>query len=104
MLERSDLSTAPSCQLYISFTEIYGEAVYDLLDSDKRHFPLEQWPRAQILETEEGLVIRNINVFEVHSVEDAMNLFFMGNTNRFQTNTLFDIYRLSIRVLFRFID
>jgi hypothetical protein len=72
----------PSCLLYVSFTEIYGEAVYDLLDADKRNHRLEDWPKAQVLETDEGLVIRNINVFQVQSAEDAMNLFFMGTTNR----------------------
>lgn len=71
------------CSFYISFTEIYGEGVYDLLDPGKRHRPLEEWSRAQVLETEDGLVIRNVNVFQVHTAEDAMNLFFMGSDNRY---------------------
>ena len=69
-------------KIFISFTEIYGESVYDLLDSEKRFYPLEEWTKAQILETEEGLVIKNINVFEVSNAEEALNLFFMGTTNR----------------------
>lgn len=35
------------------------------------------------METDEGLVIKNVNVFNVATPEDAMNLFFMGTTNRF---------------------
>lgn len=71
-----------SCLLFVSFTEIYGDSIYDLLDPEKRHRPLDEWPRAQVLETEDGLVIRGINVFQVQTAEDALNLFFMGNTNR----------------------
>lgn len=74
------------CSLYVSFTEIYGDAVYDLLDAEKRHRPLEEWPRAQVMESDEGLIIRNLNVFQVSSAQDAMNLFFMGTANRFGGN------------------
>lgn len=81
-IDSSAPSVVPTIRLYVSFTEIYGEAVYDLLDPDKRYHALEDWPKAQVLETEDGLVIRNINVFQVLTLEDALNLFFMGTTNR----------------------
>lgn len=66
----------------VSFTEVFGETVYDLLDPMKSTQALEDWSKVQIMEGEEGLTLRNINVFEVASEEDALNLFFMGSTNR----------------------
>lgn len=66
----------------ISFTEVFGEAVYDLLDPMKSTQALEDWSKVQITEGEEGLTLRNINVFEVSTEADALNLFFMGTTNR----------------------
>jgi kinesin family protein 6/9 len=70
-------------RVQISFTEVYGESVYDLLDPNKRFISMEQWTPVQVLESpEEGLVMRGLNVFEVASEEDSLSLFFMGNTNR----------------------
>eukprot|EP01038_Epipyxis_sp_PR26KG_P011639 gene11639-15589_t len=73
------------CQ--VSFTEIYKETVYDLLDKSKRNQPIESWPSVQLLEGENGIVLRNLNVYEVASEEDALQLFFMGNTNRITSST-----------------
>jgi hypothetical protein len=68
----------------ISFTEVFGEAVYDLLDPMKSTQALEDWSKVQISEGDEGLTLRNINVFEVSTEVDALNLFFMGSTNRYK--------------------
>ena len=61
---------------------MYKENLYDLLDTQKRSIPMEQWVPVQILEAEGGLTLRNVNVFEVDTEEQALNIFFMGNTNR----------------------
>ena len=74
------------CQ--ISFTEVYKETVYDLLDKQKKNLPIEQWTPVQVLEGENGLTLRNLNVFEVESEDDALSLFFLGNTNRLTSSTL----------------
>jgi len=71
----------------ISFTEVYKENLYDLLDPNKRHVPMEQWVPVQMFESEQGLMLRNVNVFEVDSEEKSLNLFFMGNTNRITAST-----------------
>jgi kinesin family member 6/9 len=71
----------------ISFTEIFNESIYDLLDPNKRDLPLEEWSKIQIFENEDGLVLKNINVFEVTTEEEALNLFFMGTTNRSTSST-----------------
>lgn len=78
--QQHDPATTYKC--LISFTEIFGEAIYDLLDQNKRSQPIEEWPKVQIFENDDGLVLRNINVFEVTTEEEALNLFFMGTTNR----------------------
>mmetsp|Transcript_18695 Transcript_18695/g.27048 ORF Transcript_18695/g.27048 Transcript_18695/m.27048 type:complete len:769 (-) Transcript_18695:208-2514(-) len=76
-----------SYKCLISFTEVLGETVYDLLDPQKHMLPLEKWSKVQVLEGEDGLMLRNLNVFEVNSEEDALNLFFMGSTNRTTSST-----------------
>ena len=74
------------CQ--ISFTEIYKENVYDLLDPLKKEKSIEQWVPVQVYEGENGIILKNVNVYEIDSEEDALNLFFMGNTNRVTSSTL----------------
>jgi kinesin family protein 6/9 len=73
------------CQ--ISFTEVYKEDVYDLLDPQKRLQPVEQWTPVQVLEAENGLTLRNVNVFEVENEEEALSLYFMGSSNRVTGST-----------------
>mmetsp|Transcript_9688 Transcript_9688/g.16176 ORF Transcript_9688/g.16176 Transcript_9688/m.16176 type:complete len:737 (-) Transcript_9688:169-2379(-) len=73
------------CQ--ISFTEIYKETVYDLLDTARAHLPREEWATVQLLEGEQGLVLKNLNVFEVENEEEALELFFTGHSTRLTTNT-----------------
>lgn len=81
-IRREESDTDIRYKVLISFTEVFGESLYDLLDPQKRHLPLEEWQKIQILEGEDGLVLRNINVFEVTNEEEVLNLFFMGSTNR----------------------
>jgi len=66
---------------------VYKETVYDLLDQHKRSQPIEQWAPVQVLEGESGIVLRNLNVFEVETEEAALSLFFMGTTNRLTSST-----------------
>ncbi len=40
-----------------------------------------------IYESEEGIVLKNLNVFDVNSEEDALQLFFLGNANRITAST-----------------
>ena len=75
-------------KVQVSFTEVYKETVYDLLDKQKKNLPIEQWTPVQVLEGENGLTLRNLNVFEVESEEDALSLFFLGNTNRLTSSTV----------------
>lgn len=78
-------SLAFKCQ--ISFTEIYKETVYDLLEPNRALGNREEWVPVQLLEGANGLVLRNLNVYDVQSEEEALQLFFMGNNNRLTTAT-----------------
>ena len=58
-------------RIQISFTEIYNESIYDLLDPEKKTTPIEQWIPVQIYEVENQLHMRNISVFEVKTEEEV---------------------------------
>jgi kinesin family protein 6/9 len=69
---------------YVSYLEIYNENGFDLLkknadDGSLRH----ENPKVVMLEDEDGqLHFRNLSVHKVESEEDALNLLFVGDTNR----------------------
>jgi len=73
---------------HVSFTEVYKEVVYDLLDQKQRALSLDKRTPVQVLESVDGLVLRNVCVYEVSEEEDALSLFFMGNTNRISDATV----------------
>ncbi len=68
---------------YISYLEIYNEQGYDLLDSSSETRALEELPRVALMEDEEGCVhLRGLSMHLVASEEEALNLLFLGDTNR----------------------
>jgi kinesin family protein 6/9 len=73
------------CQ--VSFTEIYKETVYDLLEPNRTSLVREEWTPVQLLEGVNGLVLKNLSVYDVESEEEALQLFFMGNNSRLTTAT-----------------
>lgn len=75
----------------VSFTEIYKETVYDLLDETKRSTPIDAWSSVQIYEAENGIVLRNLNVFEASTEQEALRLFFLGTANRITSNTAMNL-------------
>jgi hypothetical protein len=48
-------------------------------------------PIVQVFENEDGIVLRNLNVFEVDSQDAALKLFFYGNSNRITSSTAMNI-------------
>lgn len=82
----ADDSFSFTCQ--ISFTEIYKESVFDLLDNNRPTQNRQDWTAVQMMEGENGLILRNLNVFKVNSEEEALQLFFMGNKNRLTSATV----------------
>lgn len=68
---------------YISYLEIYNEQGYDLLDSSQESKNLEDLPKVSMLEDEHGnLHLKNLSMHLAESEEDALNLLFLGDTNR----------------------
>ena len=72
---------------YISYLEIYNEAGYDLLDPQHDQMgtkmSLEELPKVTMLEDDDGNVhLRGLSMHLANSEEDALNLLFLGDTNR----------------------
>lgn len=74
-------------QMYISYLEIYQDTGYDLLRDDSAT-KLADLPKVQLREDEDGnMHLRNLSVNLASSEEDALNLLFMGDTNRVVAET-----------------
>ena len=79
---QSDHNASFTC--FVSYLELYNESGYDLLASnDAEVSKLDDMPKVTMLEDEDGNYhFRNLSVNQVHSEEDALNLLFLGDTNR----------------------
>ena len=65
------------------FIEIYNERGYDLLDPSHETKALEDLPKVSLLEDEHGnFHLKNLSMHVADTEEDALNLLFMGDTNR----------------------
>eukprot|EP00606_Chrysophyceae_sp_TOSAG23-5_P001197 GSChrysophyteH2.ASY1.ANO1.1382.1 assembled CDS len=68
---------------YVSYLELYNETGYDLLDPSHETKALEDLPKVTMLEDEHGnFHLKNLSMHPAESEEDALNLLFMGDTNR----------------------
>ena len=77
-----------SYEVHVSYVEIYNDQGYDLLDPDHETKALEDLPKVALQETEEGKVhLRNLSYHRAASEEEALNLLFLGDTNRAITET-----------------
>jgi kinesin family member 6/9 len=69
--------------LYISYMEIYNETAYDLLDPSHETKQLEDLPRVSFMEDDDGNVhLRGLSMHVANNEEEALNLLFLGDTNR----------------------
>jgi len=72
----------------VSYLEIYNNYGYDLLDenhSSKNLFDLQKvhvWDNGQ-----DQFILKNLSVHRVDNEEDALNLLFIGDTNRVVSET-----------------
>eukprot|EP00963_Diacronema_lutheri_P007211 scaffold631_cov318-Pavlova_lutheri.AAC.1 len=72
----------------VSYLEIYNEAGFDLLDPTREVRSLQDLPRVSLLEGEDGkLRTRNLSVHRVENEEEALNMLFLGDTNRVMSET-----------------
>jgi kinesin family protein 6/9 len=74
--------------VHVSYLEIYNEMGYDLLDSSRDAKKLEDLPKVSLQEdANEYIHLRNLSVVQAHSEEEALNLLFVGDTNRMIAET-----------------
>uniref|UniRef100_A0A3B5LVH7 Kinesin family member 6 n=1 Tax=Xiphophorus couchianus TaxID=32473 RepID=A0A3B5LVH7_9TELE len=74
--------------MHISYLEIYNEVGYDLLDSRCEASRLEDLPKVMIMEdTEQNIHLKNLSMQQSGNVEEALNLLFLGDTNRMIAET-----------------
>jgi len=80
-------ATGASFSCYISYLELYNESGYDLLAADVASSTSSASsttvPKVTMLEDEDGNYhFRNLSIHEAKSEEEALNLLFLGDTNR----------------------
>ena len=83
--QEMEAQTQASFNCYVSYLELYNESGYDLLaaDEDVEVSRLDDMPKVTMLEDEEGNYhFTNLSVNNVNTEEDALNLLFLGDTNR----------------------
>uniref|UniRef100_G1RL35 Kinesin motor domain-containing protein n=1 Tax=Nomascus leucogenys TaxID=61853 RepID=G1RL35_NOMLE len=68
---------------HISYLEIYNECGYDLLDPRHEASSLDDLPKVTILEDpDQNIHLKNLTLHQATTEEEALNLLFLGDTNR----------------------
>jgi kinesin family protein 6/9 len=81
---KDDEQKGSSFSCFISYLEIYNQSGYDLLmQGNNGNAAFEEVPKVTMMEDEDGnFHFKNLSVQAVASEEDALNLLFLGDTNR----------------------
>ncbi|TPX57666.1 hypothetical protein PhCBS80983_g03680 [Powellomyces hirtus] len=75
-------------EISVSYLEIYNEVAYDLLDSSREAKKLEDLPKVSLQEDDGGNIhLRNLSCVTAKDEEEALNLLFIGDTNRMIAET-----------------
>ncbi|XP_075605135.1 kinesin-like protein KIF6 isoform X1 [Balearica regulorum gibbericeps] len=73
---------------HISYLEIYNECGYDLLDPKHEAARLEDLPKVIIMEDpDQNIHLKNLSLQQATNEEEALNLLFLGDTNRMIAET-----------------
>eukprot|EP00741_Cyanophora_paradoxa_P008533 tig00001339_g8258.t1 len=74
---------------HVSYLEIYNEVGYDLLSDERGNVnSLDDLPRVSVREDEDGNIhLGNLSAPLVQTEEEALNLLFLGDTNRMMAET-----------------
>ncbi|XP_013392531.1 kinesin-like protein KIF6, partial [Lingula anatina] len=68
---------------HISYLEIYNENGYDLLDPKHEVAKLEDLPKVSLMEdSDQNVHLKNLSTHTAGNEEEALNLLFLGDTNR----------------------
>ncbi|KAJ3411076.1 Kinesin- protein 6 [Chytridiales sp. JEL 0842] len=80
-----------SCEVQVSYLEIYNETGYDLLTPARENTPatkLEDLPKVRLQEdAEQNIHLSNLGLHKATTEEEALNLLFLGDTNRMIAET-----------------
>uniref|UniRef100_A0A3Q2X9E8 Kinesin family member 6 n=1 Tax=Hippocampus comes TaxID=109280 RepID=A0A3Q2X9E8_HIPCM len=88
LYERFIQDSSTVYRTHISYLEIYNEMGYDLLDSRHEASRLEDLPKVIIMEdTDQNIHLRNLSLQQSANEEEALNLLFLGDTNRMIAET-----------------
>lgn len=69
--------------MHISYLELYNEQGYDLLDPQHQATKLEDLPKVTLMEDDDNNIhLKNLSLHQANSEEEALNLLFLGDTNR----------------------
>ncbi|XP_076801404.1 kinesin-like protein KIF6 [Clavelina lepadiformis] len=72
----------------VSYLEIYNESGYDLLDPRHEATKLEDLPKVALMEdTDQNITLKNLSILPAQNEEEALNLLFLGDTNRMIAET-----------------
>lgn len=73
---------------HISYLEIYNDNGYDLLDPKHEAAKIEDLPKISLLEDSDGNIhLKNLSIHQANNEEEALNLLFLGDTNRMIAET-----------------
>ncbi|NXE24259.1 KIF6 protein, partial [Ardeotis kori] len=73
---------------HVSYLEIYNECGYDLLDPRHEASRLEELPKVTIMEDpDQNIHLKNLSLQQATNEEEALNLLFLGDTNRMIAET-----------------
>ncbi|XP_067420873.1 kinesin-like protein KIF6 isoform X2 [Emydura macquarii macquarii] len=73
---------------HVSYLEIYNECGYDLLDPRHEASRLEDLPKVTIMEDpDQNIHLKNLSLQQATNEGDALNLLFLGDTNRMIAET-----------------
>ncbi|XP_010734716.2 kinesin-like protein KIF6 isoform X1 [Larimichthys crocea] len=88
LFERFSQDSSMVYTTHISYLEIYNEMGYDLLNSQHEASRLEDLPKVMIMEDPDQIIhLRNLSLKQSTNEEDALNLLFLGDTNRMIAET-----------------
>ncbi|KAF6719439.1 Kinesin-like protein KIF6, partial [Oryzias melastigma] len=88
LFERFSQDSSTVYTTHISYLEIYNEVGYDLLDPRHEASRLEDLPKVLIMEdTDQNIHLRNLSLQQAANEEEALNLLFLGDTNRMISET-----------------
>ncbi|XP_075451488.1 kinesin-like protein KIF6 isoform X4 [Ascaphus truei] len=74
--------------VHISYLEIYNDCGYDLLDPRHEASKLEDLPKVTIMEDpDQNIHLKNLSLQQANNEEEALNLLFLGDTNRMIAET-----------------